>query len=95
MGADTPRAVGRCAVAMLLPVYTLFSSGAVVSRSEPAGAAVQASAPHGATWVIFLDDMHLDHRNTGRLKVLLETIASELIHDGDDFGIRFSHSASE
>ena len=84
MGADFSRAVGRCAVAMLLPVYTLFSSGAVVSRSEPAG----------ATWVIFLDDMHLDFRNTGRVRVLLETMASQLIHDGDELGIiRSSHPA--
>jgi VWFA-related protein len=73
---------------------TVSSSGAVASRSEPAGAAAQATAPHGTTWLIFLDDMHLDFRNTGHLRDLLETIASELIHDGDEFGIRCSNPSS-
>jgi VWFA-related protein len=79
---------------MLVAGYAISSGGAVASRAESAGAAAQATAPNGTTWVIFLDVLHLDFRNTGRLKVLLETIASELIHDGDEFGIRFSHSAS-
>lgn len=93
MGADLSRSLRHCAVAMLVAGYAVSSGGAGASRSEPAGAAVQATAPHGITWLIFLDDLHLDFRNTGRLQVLLETVASELIHDGDDFGIRSSQSA--
>jgi len=95
MGADFSRALRHGAVAMLVAGYAVSSGGAGAARSEPAGAAAQATAPHGPTWLIFVDDLHLDFRNTGRLKVLLEALASELIHDGDDFGIRFSHSASE
>lgn len=93
MGAELSRALRHCAVAMLVTGSAVSSGGAVASRSEPAGAAAQATAPRGTTWLIFLDDLHLDFRNTGRLQVLLETVASELIHDGDDFGIRFSQSA--
>jgi hypothetical protein len=92
--ADLRRTLRHYAVATLVAGYAVSSCGAVVFGPEPAGAAAQATVSHGTTWVIFLDDLHLDFRNTGRLKVILETIASELIHDGDQFGIRFSHSAS-
>jgi VWFA-related protein len=94
MGADLSRSLRHCAVAMLVAGYAVSSSGAVASKSEPPGAAAQATAPHGTTWLIFLDDLHLDFRNTGRLQVLLETMASELIHEGDELGIiRSSHPA--
>jgi VWFA-related protein len=66
----------------------------MVFGPEQVGAAAQATAPHGTTWLIFLDDMHLDFRNTGHLRDLLKTIASELIHDGDEFGIRCSNPSS-
>ncbi len=91
--ADLPRTLRHYTVATLLAGYAVSSCGAVGFGPEPAGAAAQATAPHRTTWIIFVDDLHLDFRNTGRLKVLLETIASELIHDGDEFGIRYSHSA--
>ena len=92
--ADLPRTLRHYAVATLLAGYAVSSCGAVVFLPEPVGAAARATAPHGTTWIIFVDDLHLDFRNTGRLKALLETIASELIHEGDEFGIRYSHSAS-
>jgi hypothetical protein len=37
----------------------------------------------GRVVVIFVDDAHLDARGTPRLRHLLQTISSELIHDGD------------
>ena len=37
--------------------------------------------------VIFVDDAHLDTRGTPRLRHLLQAISSELIHDGDLFGV--------
>jgi hypothetical protein len=43
--------------------------------------------PAGPIWVIFVDDLHLDFRNTGRLRSLLKMIAAELIHQGESFSM--------
>ena len=91
--ADLPRTLRHYAVATLLAGYAVSSCGAPAFGPQPVGATAQATAPHGTTWIIFVDDLHLDFRNTGRLKALLQTIASKLIHDGDEFGIRYSQSA--
>jgi hypothetical protein len=52
-----------------------------------AAATLTAAGPAGtqpvARWLIIVDDLHLDFRNTGFLRNLLKTIAAELIHDGD------------
>jgi VWFA-related protein len=41
----------------------------------------------GRIFIIFVDDLHLDFRNTGRIKDLFTKISKELIHEGDMFGI--------
>ena len=41
----------------------------------------------GRIFLIFVDDLHLDFRNTGRIRDLFKKISKELIHDGDMFGI--------
>ncbi len=41
----------------------------------------------GRIFLIFVDDLHLDFRNTGRIRELFKKIGKELIHDGDMFGI--------
>ena len=41
----------------------------------------------GRIFLIFVDDLHLDFRNTGRIRDLFKKIATELIHEGDMFGI--------
>jgi VWFA-related protein len=41
----------------------------------------------GRIFLIFVDDLHLDFRNTGRIRELFKKIANELIHEGDMFGI--------
>jgi VWFA-related protein len=41
----------------------------------------------GRIFLIFVDDLHLDFRNTGRIRELFKKIAKELIHEGDMFGI--------
>jgi VWFA-related protein len=41
----------------------------------------------GRIFMIFVDDLHLDFRNTGRIKDLFKKISTELIHEGDMFGI--------
>jgi hypothetical protein len=47
-------------------------------------------APVGVVWMVFVDDLHADFRNTGRLRNLLKAIATELIQDGDSYGMRTS-----
>jgi hypothetical protein len=47
-----------------------------------------ASAP--VTWLIFVDDLHIDFRDTGYLRNLLRSVARELIRDGDSFIVRSS-----
>lgn len=41
----------------------------------------------GRVFLIFVDDLHLDFRNTGRIRDIFTKISKELIHDGDLFGI--------
>ena len=41
----------------------------------------------GRIFLLFVDDLHLDFRNTGRIRDLFKKIAKNLIHDGDMFGI--------
>jgi VWFA-related protein len=41
----------------------------------------------GRIFILFVDDLHLDFRNTGRIRDLFKRIQKELIHDGDMFGI--------
>jgi VWFA-related protein len=48
----------------------------------------------GRIFLIFVDDLHLDFRNTGRIRELFKKISKELIHDGDMFGIVSSGPSS-
>ena len=41
----------------------------------------------GRIFVIFVDDLHLNFRDTGRIKELLKKIRKQLIHEGDLFTI--------
>src|SRR5262245_58731505 len=41
----------------------------------------------GRIFMIFVDDLHMEFRNTGRIRDLFKKISRELIHDGDLFGI--------
>lgn len=41
----------------------------------------------GRIFMIFVDDLHLDFRNTGRIRELFKKISDELVHEGDMFGI--------
>ena len=41
----------------------------------------------GRIFLIFVDDLHLDFQNTGRIRELFKKISRELIHEGDMFGI--------
>jgi VWFA-related protein len=48
----------------------------------------------GRIFLIFVDDLHLDFRNTPRIRDLFKKIGKELIHDGDMFGIVSSGPSS-
>lgn len=39
----------------------------------------------GRIWVVFLDDLHLNFRETARVKQLVKKIKDQLVHDGDMF----------
>jgi VWFA-related protein len=41
----------------------------------------------GRIFLIFIDDLHLSARDTSRVRDLVKTISTELIHDADLFGI--------
>lgn len=41
----------------------------------------------GRIFLLFVDDLHMDFGNTGRIRDLFKKIEKELIHDGDMFGI--------
>jgi VWFA-related protein len=55
--------------------------GIILPPSKPTNDAA------GRIWLIFVDDLHLDFRATGRIKDLFKKISSELVHEGDMFGI--------
>jgi hypothetical protein len=42
------------------------------------------------TWLIFVDDLHINLRDTGLVRKLLTSIATDLIRDGDSFAVRSS-----
>jgi VWFA-related protein len=44
--------------------------------------------------VFFVDDLHLQFHNTGRVRDLFKRISKELVHDGDMFGIVSSGPSS-
>jgi VWFA-related protein len=48
----------------------------------------------GRIFLFFVDDLHLQFHNTGRVRDLFKKIAKDLVHDGDMFGIVSSGPSS-
>jgi VWFA-related protein len=48
----------------------------------------------GRIFLFFVDDLHLQFHNTGRIRDLFKRISKELVHDGDMFGIVSSGPSS-
>ncbi len=48
----------------------------------------------GRIFLFFVDDLHLQFHNTGRVRELFKKIAKELVHEGDMFGIVSSGPSS-
>ena len=84
--------------------FVLTHGGRVYNQTLPApvkpqaGIILPAARPTndaaGRIFVIFVDDLHLDFRNTGRIRDLFKKVATELIHEGDMFAIVSSGPAS-
>ena len=59
----------------------VIAIAAVLALStQPARASAQAA---DRAWLIAVDDLHVQFVRTGRLRDLLRSVASELVHDGD------------
>ena len=59
----------------------------VLCRPAAAQSPAVAPAQPPVTWLIFIDDLHLDFRNTGRIRDALKTIAAQLLAEDDRFAI--------
>jgi VWFA-related protein len=71
-----------------LPAPPKPQAGIILPPARPTNDAA------GRIFVIFVDDLHLDFRNTGRIRELFKTVATELIHEGDMFAVVSSGPAS-
>jgi VWFA-related protein len=71
-----------------LPAPTKPQAGIILPPARPTNDAA------GRIFVIFVDDLHLDFRNTGRIRDLFKKVATELIHEGDMFAVVSSGPAS-
>src|SRR5215208_4467699 len=64
----------------------------------PEGIVLPPSRPRtdvsGRIFLFFVDDLHLQFHNTGRVRELFKKISKELVHDGDMFGIVSSGPSS-
>jgi VWFA-related protein len=66
---------------LLTPPPPPSEEGVILPPSRP------RSDTTGRIFLIIVDDMHLDFRNTGRIRDLFKKIGRELIHEGDMFCI--------
>jgi VWFA-related protein len=66
--------------------------------APPEGIILPAARPtndaSGRIFILFIDDLHLDFKNTARVRELLKKIKGTLIHQGDMFGIVSSGTSS-
>ena len=77
--------------------FTLVHGGRVTNLLAPPPAPAQegiilpVSRPRndaaGRIFLIIVDDLHLDFRNTGRIRDLFKRISNTLVHEGDMFAI--------
>src|SRR5450759_5069925 len=71
---------------------------AAPAAPPPEGIILPPSRPRndvsGRIFLFFVDDLHLQFHNTGRVRELFKKISKELVHDGDMFGIVSSGPSS-
>ena len=66
---------------LLAPPPPPTQEGIILPPSRPRNDAA------GRIFLIIVDDLHLDFRNTGRIRDLFKKISNPLVHDGDRFAI--------
>lgn len=71
-----------------LPAPPKPQAGIILPPARPTNDAA------GRIFVIFVDDLHLDFRNTGRIRDLFKKVSTELVHEGDMFAVVSSGPAS-
>lgn len=79
-----------------LESLSLIHGGRIHSITAPPKPAVEglvtpgyrpSSSEAGRIFFILVDDLHLDFRDTARVRDLFKRLSSELVHEGDMFGI--------
>ena len=70
------------------------AAAAAARRHHPAAAAPDTTDVSGRIFLFFVDDLHLQFHNTGRVRELFKKISKELVHEGDMFGIVSSGPSS-
>jgi len=65
----------------LLPPAASAPEGIILPPSRPSNDAA------GRIFLFFVDDLHLDFRNTAHIRSLFKKIGEELLHEGDMFGV--------
>ena len=80
-----------------LATKTLVHGGRVLNLQAPPpppaqeGIILPTARPRndaaGRIFLLIVDDLHLDFRNTGRIRDLFKRISNTLVHEGDMFGI--------
>jgi VWFA-related protein len=66
---------------VMAPPPPVAEEGIILPPTRPTSDAA------GRIFLVFVDDLHLDFRNTPRIRELFKKISKELIHEGDMFGI--------
>jgi VWFA-related protein len=66
---------------LLAPPPPPMQEGIILPPSRPRNDAA------GRIFLIIVDDLHLDFRNTGRIRDLFKRVATTLVHEGDMFSI--------
>jgi VWFA-related protein len=72
----------------LLPPPPPPQEGIILPPSRPTNDAA------GRIFLFVIDDLHLNFRDTSRVRLLFKKMAKELVHDGDMFGIVSSGTSS-
>ena len=70
------------------------AAAAAARRDHPAAGAARCSDTSGRIFLFFVDDLHLQFQNTGRVRELFKKISKDLVHEGDMFGIVSSGPSS-
>lgn len=69
----------------LIWIAAFCLAASVETSAQSSASAVVPRVP--VTWLIVVDDLHLDFRNTGHIRNVIKRMAADLILEGDSFAI--------